>query len=264
MQELVKPSAVNKFYPCRRCQKEVIPAKSTIIAGIKHCFPTADFCDECKPLQEAECSRQEEERQKAIRKWREDHLEELLERAGVPKRYLQCTMKNYRGKKPDDRPGFITGPPGVGKTHLAVALLRDQIIEEGREAGRFMRTVDLLKEIRNSFQEKSAETELSLLKKYGRDVPFLVIDDLGTEKCTDWVEQTLYDLIDRRYVDMLPTVITSNLSLDEIEAHYIGHGKRLASRICDLGKVFKITGDDKRVVKEKKGNYILDSRKDKK
>ena len=220
---------------------------SIAIAGQERIYPKADFCEECQALVDAEEQAARERQAKAARKWREENIEELLARVGVPRRYLGASLQNFNGKKPKLQVGFITGPPGVGKTHLAVALLREDIVFKGRDAGRFVRTVDLLKEIRDSFQEHSAASERAILDNYGRKVPFLVIDDLGTEKISDWVEQTLYDLIDRRYVEMLPTIITSNLSLDEIEAHYGNHGKRLASRIYDLGEVFVITGKDRRV-----------------
>ena len=144
-------------------------------------------------------------------------------------------MENYRGKVPESRPVFINGPPGTGKTHLAVAYLREDLLAHGEEHCRFVRTVDLLKAIRNSFNDNSGDSEKYLLDYYGAKVPFLVLDDLGAEKVSDFVLQTLYDLLDRRYGECLETLITSNLSLEELAGHYLGHGDRLGLPYCRHG-----------------------------
>ena len=86
---------------------------------------------------------------------------------GVIKRYLGCSLVNYKGRVPDCRPAFITGPPGTGKTHLAVAYLREVLLAQGEEHCRFLRTVDLLKAIRDSFNDDSGDTEKRLLEYYG-------------------------------------------------------------------------------------------------
>jgi len=86
---------------------------------------------------------------------------------------------------------------------------------------------DLLLDIRASFQDSGAISEEAIIRKY-TDVHYLTLDDVGPEKITDWVLQTLYTIIDRRCRDIKPTLITSNLKLSEIEAKM---GARIASRI---------------------------------
>ncbi len=143
-------------------------------------------------------------------------------------------------------PSFITGPTGVGKTHLAVGFLREELLAKGQEAGRFLRAVDFLKNIRCSFRNDNGADERAILNLYGRGTPFLVLDDLGAEKVTDFAVQTLYDLIDFRYGNCLVTLITSNLSLDELANHYGSHGHRLASRIAGMGPTLVLKGKDRR------------------
>jgi DNA replication protein DnaC len=203
-------------------------------------------CESCQGKREGTAKQAKEARVRAIMKFRRENIQDLLTRVGVTKRYLGCSLENYRGKVPESRPVFINGPPGTGKTHLAVAYLREDLLAHGEDHCRFVRTVDLLKAIRNSFNDNSGDTEKYLLDYYGAKVTFLVLDDLGAEKVSDFVLQTLYDLLDRRYGECLETLITSNLSLEELAGHYLGHGDRLASRIAGMGPTLVLRGKDRR------------------
>jgi hypothetical protein len=175
----------------------------------------------------------------------------LLQNAGVLPRYQACSLDNFKGRLPASRPAFVCGPPGTGKTHLAVGYLREDVIANGEEHCRFIRTVDLLKKIRDSFDDRSGQSEKELLEYYGSKVPFLVLDDLGTEKVSDFVLQTLYDLLDRRYGECLDTLITSNLTLDDLAVYYRSHGDRLASRIVGMGPPLITQGEDQRCCQPK-------------
>lgn len=203
-------------------------------------------CGSCQEKRDEVAKAREQERTLAQARFRRENIEQLLARAGVPKRYQGCSLKNYRGKAPETRPAFMTGEPGIGKTHLAVAYLREDLLEHGEEHCRFLRTVDLLKSIRDSFDDRSGDSEKRLLDYYGARVPFLVLDDLGAEKVSDFVLQTLYDLLDRRYGECLDTLITSNLTLEELAVHYLSHGDRLVSRIAGMGATLVLKGKDRR------------------
>jgi DNA replication protein DnaC len=205
------------------------------------------LCETCQGAVDAERREAEAQQARRERAGRLRNIDYLLAVAGVPLRWRSCARENFQGRAPAKAPAFITGPVGTGKTHLAVAFLREMLIERGAEAGRFLRVVNLFAEIRECFRRDSATTEMGLLRRYGDQVYFLVLDDLGAEKETEYVEQTLYDLIDRRYGNMLPTLITSNLSLEEIAEHYRNHGDRLVSRIIGMGHVMALSGKDHRV-----------------
>jgi len=124
-------------------------------------------CENCQRKRVEAEKAKEKERALAQARYRWENIETLMGRAGVSKRYLGCSLDNYKGKVSDRRPAFITGPPGIGKTHLAVAYLREDLLAHGEEHCRFIRTVDLLKAIRDSFDDRSGDSEKRLLDYYG-------------------------------------------------------------------------------------------------
>lgn len=104
-------------------------------------------------------------------------------------------------------------------------------MQHGEHHGRILEAVELFLKLRDTFSKDSPLDESGILTGYV-NVPLLVLDDLGAEKVSDYVKQTLYLLINKRYGDCRDTIITSNLSLEEIGQSY---GDRLASRIAGMG-----------------------------
>jgi len=233
------------LYKCHKCGEMKVEAMTLPVSG--RVCAKAPFCDDCQKLVDLEVEAEEKRKVEAAKRRRLENIETLLKRVGVMGRYVHCSMENFQGKQPIGMPAYIYGPVGRGKTHLAVGFLREAILKTGEEAGRFIRAVDLFKEIRDTFSEKSARNERALLEEFGKAVPLLVIDDLGTEKVSEWVEQTLYDLIDRRYGELLDTIITSNLEPAALSAHYTNHGPRLMSRIFAMGPLYEVEGVDRRI-----------------
>jgi DNA replication protein DnaC len=143
---------------------------------------------------------------------------------------------------------FLHGPAGTGKTHLAVALLREHLKEfESIFPGRFVEVPELLMEIRDTFREKAEHSEMELLDRYSC-CELLVLDDLGAEKPSEWVTQTLYLLINRRYTGEKRTIVTSNLSLPQLSERL---GDRIVSRLAGMCEVVELTGKDRRLKRVK-------------
>ena len=180
--------------------------------------------------------------------------EAMLRGIGVGKRHEACSFDSYQGKEKTvnackefiENPADIvlTGVPGTGKTHLAVAILRELV--EGKKIknemdARFIPVPELLAEIRASYRDGGPD-EREIIDNYSR-LPFLVLDDLGAEKTTEWSITTLYLIIDRRYRNMRPTIITTNLSLEQIAKAL---SERISSRLAS-GKVLLLTGQDYRM-----------------
>ncbi len=185
--------------------------------------------------------------------------------ANLPKRYTHCRLSNFEDRNDSltaakvaaqklidefpviDSGLLFLGPCGVGKTHLAVAILRELMETKGANCY-FQDFRDLLRKIKDSYNPVSQSSELQVLTPVLRR-EVVVLDDLGASRTTDWVRDTLGYIINTRYNNKNITLITSNypdkaqegkISLDE----RIGY--RLRSRLYEMCKVVKMEGKDYR------------------
>lgn len=252
--ELIKgkePGPAPAPTPCRRCNK---PSESKLVPFIG--WHRQEYCEACAELVAEE---REKEREKA---WRRERVSSLIKTSGIKGLMLDMTFgafdqklsgaahdiaKEYAEKfgKETTRGLLLYGKAGSGKTHLAVAIAR-HLIEQRMIPVRFARIVDLLSEIRQTFDENEryrTENEADLIQKY-ISVPLLILDDLGAEKTTDWVRQLLYQIIDERWIEQKPIIVTSNLNLEEIEARF---EERIASRIAGMCRLIETRPYDHRL-----------------
>ena len=172
-------------------------------------------------------------------------IEYIYERSGIPGMYRKASLQD------DNRSLFLTGENGLGKTYKAAGILCNWIeklsysqLKNCHEISNwpiFITVPELLMKIRNCFSLQQCEE--SVVEKYSR-CPVLVLDDLGVEKTTDWALQTLYIILNNRYSNFMQTIITSNLTIEEIGSKL---GDRIASRIAGMCKILKLTGRDRRI-----------------
>ncbi len=191
-------------------------------------------------------------------------MAQLLSDARIPKRYQGCDLDSYDPSNESQRKAkadvvrflekypsidvglLFLGTCGVGKTHLAVALLKRMILERG-DGGLFYDFRDLLREIQASWNSVSQTSELEVLRPV-LEANVLVLDELGANKPTEWVRDTIAHIINCRYNDKKLTVFTSNY-LDTPakpgeETLTDRIGVRLRSRLYEMCKEVEIRGED--------------------
>lgn len=196
--------------------------------------------------------------------WRDALIERLLGAARIPPRFARTELDMYL---PDtdsqrlalkkarqfvdsfpvvDKGLLFHGPYGVGKTHLAVGILKAIVRKTGAKAY-FFETPELLRQVRNTYNAQVDETEMGILRPI-IDADILVLDDLGTEKTSEWVQETLGLLINSRYNTRRPTILTSNLHdpLDSSDPNSFMFqiGARTRSRLLEMCEWVEIQGPD--------------------
>jgi DNA replication protein DnaC len=184
--------------------------------------------------------------------------------ANIPKRYAHCTLESFRdnapvlrnAKKrvqefvdlwpgtPDNKGLLLMGGCGAGKTHLAVAAL-NEVIESGKP-GRVMFTnfQDLIQEIQASFDSDQTPGKAEIMRPL-LEADLLVLDELGSQKPTTFVQDILYYVINTRYNEELTTIFTTNY-LDNADAKQERLedriGVRLRSRLAEMADRIDFTG----------------------
>lgn len=139
--------------------------------------------------------------------------------------------------------GFcMIGSVGIGKTMLSCIIARDILAKSVPVV--FIPSSDLIAELRQAqFQNdgNGMEEKIDTLSK----VKALILDDIGKEKPTEWVQSVYYRLIDLRYRNNLLTGFTSNYSLEELEERLGEYGSATVSRLISMAKKFILTGSGK-------------------
>jgi DNA replication protein DnaC len=176
------------------------------------------------PEGHAETPEQRESLRRAIR---------LVRRFIAAQRWLDRTIKKGNPEPESNILRYwllIQGGYGCGKTHLAAAIA-NACLDRGVQV-MFVNVPDLLDHLRNAY---SPNVEESYDQRFAsvRDTQLLILDDLGTQNTTPWAEEKLYQILNTRYVEKRPTVITTNLDLDDLDP-------RLRSRLSDMDLVRRV------------------------
>ena len=202
----------------------------------------------------------------------------LLAAARIPRRYEHCELSNYDTDFPGAHPSLaeghfltsnfakkcdprgdkgllIIGTIGTGKTHLAVGVIKELVLNRGISC-LFYDYRELLKEIQNSYNSTVQTTELDVLRPVF-DTDVLVLDELGAVKPTEWVWDTVSLVLNTRYNDNRTTIITTNfedqppagamsMAKSAARGETLGDriGERMRSRLHEMCRIITLEGAD--------------------
>ena len=209
--------------------------------------------------------------------------ERLLAQARIPKRYEHCELSNFEFEGPHksllparmaaykfiegyplDKTGLLLiGRAGVGKTHLAVGIIKELIASKGISCI-FYDHRELLKEIQNSYDRSVEVTEMDVLVPV-LTTEVLVFDDLGSNKASEWAGETISHILNTRYNENRTTIITTNFenlpaaaalppgeAIDRFKIRAASReetlgdriGERMRSRLHEMCRIVKLDGED--------------------
>ncbi|WP_324028827.1 AAA family ATPase [Pantoea sp. JZ2] len=176
-------------------------------------------------------------------------VEHLTEKANIAERFEGCTLENYEAvnDKASRNLGMLksyarrwpemyaagtslilSGKPGTGKNHLAVGLAK-ALIAEHQASVLLTSVLKIIRAVRRSWDKNAEYSEEEVIAMY-TDRDLLIIDEVGVQYSSDSEKITLFEILNTRYERMLPTVMISNLTPDEISQAI---GERLTDRMVE-------------------------------
>lgn len=284
MNQILKPSIdKNDFIECEYCKNklyrktiewELYGTKRTIALDYERC--------ECNDAQiywnEYDLKKLrmlEEEKKLEIMQEFSKRVERIIKNSKMSKRNLSYkfdnfapntsnkkvldNLKNYSEKLVNgiEKKGLILiGNNGVGKTHLACSIA-NKLIENGIPVI-YGTLINLLAELRNSYDTDNNISEMEIIKLY-ENVDLLIIDDLGKEKPSEWGLEKLFTIVNSRYENNLPVIITTNYNQNSLVERLSLNGeietaKSIISRLYEMCYLVKIDDIDHRIKKKKVSN----------
>lgn len=244
MTRIVNTSACNEEtegYTCEHCNK--------YIAAITIEVPELLIKNKILPTCECVVEREEAKIREAQNFAKKREIEKLFSISNLGERFSKSTFESFLDRNGSETAHKIAmkyvktykewngeslmvwGEPGNGKTHLAAAIA-SELSKKGYIVV-FQSVPELLQRIRSTFNNENKENETQIMRAL-LECDLLILDDIGAEKTTEWVEEKLFNIIDGRYRKELPTLYTSNLQPKEIQNQV---GKRSYDRMVETSLI---------------------------
>ncbi len=284
MNQILKPSIdKNDFIECEYCKNklyrkiiewELYGTKRTITLDYERCN-----CNDAQAYwNEYDLKKLrmlEEEKKLELMQEFSKRVERIIKNSKMSKRNLSYKFDNYEPNNSNrkvfnnlkkyserlvngiEKKGLILiGNNGVGKTHLACSIA-NKLIENGTPVI-YGTLINLLAELRNSYDIDKNISEMEIFKLY-ENVDLLIIDDLGKEKPSEWGLEKLFTIVNSRYENNLPVIITTNYNQNSLAERLSINGKietakSIISRLYEMCYLVKIDDIDHRIKKKKASN----------
>ncbi|MEB8572291.1 ATP-binding protein [Bacillus cereus] len=246
MTRIVNTSACSEEtegYRCEQCNK--------YIAAITVEVPQLRIKNKILPTCECVVEREEAKIREAQNFAKKREIEKLFSISNLGERFSKSTFESFLDRNGSETAYKVAvkyvktfkewngeslmlwGEPGNGKTHLAAAIV-NELSKKGYIVV-FQSVPELLQRIRSTFNSENKENETQIMRAL-LECDLLILDDIGAEKTTEWVEEKLFNIIDGRYRKELPTLYTSNLEPKELKNQV---GKRSYDRMVETSLTVK-------------------------
>jgi DNA replication protein DnaC len=223
---------------------------------------TAAYCTKCGLEREKEQEEAERAAQEALK---EAKYREMIALAQIPPKWKEVSFDNsdpslspkafkiakrYADKFTLKSPSLVFYSPGAGtgKTHLVICIA-NHVLYQKRIPVLFKKARDLMLEMRRTFSDRGGITEADILDRV-LSVPLLVLDDVGVDPTSQWLQATYWTVFDRRLEWQLPVIVTTNKPLAAKQGPTLADaiGDRGESRLVELcqGNIIEMTGPDLR------------------